>query len=279
MYWKEIFILAYFIGIVFFDGKIIVFNNIFENIVPMLLINPISFLYTKYAPDSIFGLDFAYFNMIMITAMLLVSNLTDNNIPYNQYKKICLKADNIYYAMSRPLIIISIIFGIWYIYMYNWERTFGLALVVLLLKFKIYIMMTDIDECIHKYINNINCTPVDNVLQSVNNIPHNIYNMNSNVTQDHIQNDNTYFEFNITVYETISYVHKLCILKFWIFLGLLYAHYKIPSNIMLYALTITHSLYILSVLKLHYLLNNNTHPKLNVSIMISDIFFSNLTYK
>lgn len=249
-----------------FDGEILVYNNILENIMPMLLINPISFLYTKYTHDSIFGENFTYFNMLIITSMLLSSSAVNNYELYEKIKKIYSIENNILCNVSRPLIITILIYGIWYICQY--EKIFGLGLIALLLKFKIYIMMVDIDQHVYEYVNN----PLDDRLQCTS---ANIYDVHKHFA--HYYDDD--LVFNIVLYKTAIYVHKICILKFWVFLGCLYAYYISPSTNILYLIIIVHSLYIMSVLKLHYLLNNNIHPKLNINIMISDIFFSNLTHK
>ena len=266
MYWKEIFILVYFSSIAFFDGKIIINRNILENVIPLLLINPIVFLCTKYVNDSIFGPNFICFNMAIITSVLLLSNINDEL--YNTFKKICFSENGEHYVTFQPPIAILLIFGIWCVY--NLDKTFGLMLITLLLKFKIYIMKSDIDEYIYQYLSN----------------GRNICNTSYDINDESILYPIDEYCYNIDspmnkiVYKTTTYVYKLCIFKFWIFLICSYIYYTNPSISALYMMTITHSLYILSVLKLHYLLNKETMcNRLNIKINLSDIFFSNLTNK
>ena len=244
-----------------YNFPIISINNWLKNVIPLLLTNPIVFLCMKYTNDKFFNVNLVYLNMLIVTFILLIDfgvNCSNKNIIYNIAQKYIYLDGTWYTPIPMILVFIS-----WYV-CYT-QSIFGFVCSIFLLKLKTYVMMENFSEYTQTCPSNMN-----NIL--------NVHYYNNQYTDNAPNSYNMDLTYESQIYRVIYKTYRLCTWKFWIFLVCAYLYNITADQRIMYVMTISHTLYILSVLKLHCLLYYTEYPNLNMDISYSDMFFGNIMH-
>ena len=146
MFTTEIIALLYFFYIILNQYEnMVVFPPLFNSIIAVLFMNPIVLLCNMFTPLDIINLSFVYLSVSTIVFLLLFDNVV------NYYKQIIY--NNMYNNIYIYLVPVLTMICVWCIA--NLKSDYGLLLLVLFLRFKMYMIYEDLynDNSIHERLN------------------------------------------------------------------------------------------------------------------------------